>query len=86
MCALNEVKQYLSQTTEHGQGSSPKVLIEAIMSISKLSVSDCDDCDVPNYYICGQCEYGQGGSGLYEGDQDYFILMVNGDKFYPNKG
>ena len=46
--------------------------------------SDCDDCDVPNYYICGQCEYGQGGSGLYEGDEDYFILMVNGDKFYPN--
>tara|TARA_R100001463_G_C3468193_1_gene215602 strand:- start:198 stop:554 length:357 start_codon:yes stop_codon:yes gene_type:complete len=45
MCALNEVKQYLSQTTERGQGSSPKVLIEAIMSISKLSVSDCDDCD-----------------------------------------
>ena len=46
---------------------------------------DCNMCDVPNDYICGECENGQGGSGLYEGDQDYFILMVNGDKFYPNK-
>jgi hypothetical protein len=47
--------------------------------------NDCNDCDVPNYYICGQCEEGQGGSSLYEGSQDYFILMVNGAKFYPNR-
>ena len=47
--------------------------------------SDCNDCDVPNYYKCGQCEEGQGGSSLYEGSHDYFILMVNGAKFYPNR-
>ena len=45
---------------------------------------DCNMCDVPNDYVCCECENGQGGSGLYEGDEDYFILMVNGDKFYPN--
>ena len=43
MSALNGVKQCLSQTTEHGKGSPPQVLIEAILSISQQ-----DDCFSPH--------------------------------------
>ena len=43
MSALNEVKNCLSQTTEHGKGSPPQVLIETILSISQQ-----DDCLSPH--------------------------------------
>ena len=56
MNCREQLKQILSQTTEHGKGSPPEVLIEAIISISKLSVSDCDSCDCFSPYQIPQNE------------------------------
>jgi len=36
MSALNEIKQYLSQTTEYGKGSPSKYLIEQLLNISQI--------------------------------------------------
>ena len=41
MSALNEIKNCLSQTTEHGKGSPPEVLIETILSISQQDNWNC---------------------------------------------
>ena len=40
MSALNEIKQCLSQTTEHGKGSTSEVLIEQLLNISQINKKD----------------------------------------------
>ena len=41
MSALNGVKRCLSQTTEHGKGSPPEVLIETILKITEQGDWNC---------------------------------------------
>jgi hypothetical protein len=45
----------------------------------------CDICDWKTNYTCGDCERGQGGSGLHYNDYDYFVRLTNGKKDYINR-